>query len=84
MDIENLLDTLDAEILTGDALYTDLEILDEHVSRWKRVIEEHKLTLDNEEEIVQNRKVIEKTKALSATTRHSVYEQVLDKFSQLR
>ncbi len=50
--LEELLEQLDASIFSGDALYTDLEKLDEYVSRWKRAIEEQKLTLDNEEEMV--------------------------------
>ena len=51
-ELGELLETLDASIFSGEALYTDLEMLNSYVSRWKRAIEEQKLTLDNEEEIV--------------------------------
>jgi len=47
-ELSELLETLDASIFSGDVLYTNLEILDKYVSRWKRAIDEHKLTLDNE------------------------------------
>jgi len=42
------IDELDAAVFSGDILYTDLNELQEHVSRWQRAIDAHKAMSNTE------------------------------------
>jgi hypothetical protein len=39
-NLSDLLDSLDAAIFTGDALFTDMEEIRDYVERWTRAIRE--------------------------------------------
>lgn len=39
--ILEILDTLDAEIFSGDSLYTNFDDIKEHVDRWVKALNEH-------------------------------------------
>ncbi len=39
--LEEICDSLDAEIFSGDVLYTDLDTLKTYLERWQRAIDEH-------------------------------------------
>ena len=49
MDISELLDTVDAAIFSGDALFTDRELIKYYLERWsKAVIEDEIQEMEDE------------------------------------
>ncbi len=54
MTLWELLESLDAEILTGDVLFSDIEKIKEYIERWSRAIKDHELIEEESPELPES------------------------------